>query len=59
LNGLRRRTAVSSGGDDRQPEEQPCHYIARPSLANKRAQFDDTRSVVLQLKAPDAMSPRT
>ncbi len=42
MNDFRRRTAVSSGGGDRRPEEQLCRYIARLSLAKERAQFDDT-----------------
>ena len=40
------------GDDDRQSLEQLCSYVARPTLANERAQFNAAGQLALKVKSP-------
>jgi len=59
MNCFSLHAAVRCGADERRALEQLCRYITRPALANERVQFNAIGQVVLKLKAPGAMPPRT
>ena len=52
IDGFSLHAAVRCGADDRQALEQLCRYIARPALANERAQTNVAGQVVLKLTTP-------
>lgn len=46
------RAAARCDADDRRALEQPWRHVARPTLANNRAQCNTAGKAALQLKAP-------